>query len=121
MDWPADDQPFRMRTRGGSILSVPYPIEINDTPAMLSRMQPATDFHRMILDQFEEMLRLSQEQPLVFGISLHTFCTGQPFRLVQVGRALEAILAHPGFEQVWVTTPGRIADHALGLPDGVLP
>ena len=27
MDWPADDQPFWMRTRSGPILSVPYPLE----------------------------------------------------------------------------------------------
>ena len=24
MDWPADDQPFWMRTRAGPILSIPY-------------------------------------------------------------------------------------------------
>ena len=39
MDWPADDQPFWMKTRKGRLLSVPYPIEINDTPIMLSRAQ----------------------------------------------------------------------------------
>ena len=33
MDWPADDQPFWMKTRAGRIMSVPYPIEINDTLA----------------------------------------------------------------------------------------
>lgn len=121
MDWPADDQPFWMRTRRGRILSVPYPIEINDSPTMLSRMQPATDFHRMILDQFEEMLRLSETQSLVFGIALHTFVAGQPFRLRQIRRALADLMAHPGFDTVWVTTPGRIARHAAGLPDGVVP
>ena len=31
MDWPADDQPLWMKTRGGSIMSIPYPIEINDS------------------------------------------------------------------------------------------
>jgi allantoinase len=118
MDWPADDQPFWMKTRKGRILSVPYPIELNDTPTMLSRAQPATDFHRMILDQFEEMLRLSEKQSLVFGISMHTFCTGQPFRLMQVRQALDALAKHPDFGRVWVTTPGGIAEHAARLPSG---
>jgi hypothetical protein len=121
MDWPADDQPFWMKTRAGRILSVPYPIEINDTPTMLSRAQPATDFHRMILDQFEEMLRLSQKQSLVFGVSMHTFCTGQPFRLAQVRQALQTLMQHPGFDKVWVTTPGKIAEHAAELPKGCVP
>lgn len=121
MDWPADDQPFWMKTRAGRIMSMPYPIEINDTPTMLSRAQPATDFHRMIVDQFEEMLRLSKDQSLVFGISMHTFCTGQPFRLNQVRQAIQTILKHPGFETVWVTTPGKIAEYASALPAECVP
>jgi allantoinase len=121
MDWPADDQPFWMRTRSGPILSMPYPIEINDSPVMLSRTQPATDFHKMILDQFEEMLHQSKASPLVFGISLHTFCAGQPFRLIQIRAALKAILSHPAFEKVWVTTPGQIAAYSASLPSGTVP
>lgn len=121
MDWPADDQPFWMRTRSGPILSVPYPIEINDSPTMLSRQQPATDFHQMIVDQFEEMLSLSQKQPLVFGISLHTFVAGQPFRLRQIRKAIQHVLSHPRFSDVWVTTPGQIARHSAALPPGTVP
>lgn len=37
MDWALDDQPIWLRTRSGPILSVPYPIELNDLPAMLFR------------------------------------------------------------------------------------
>ena len=32
MDWPADDQPLWMKTRSGPLMSIPYPIEINDSP-----------------------------------------------------------------------------------------
>jgi peptidoglycan/xylan/chitin deacetylase (PgdA/CDA1 family) len=120
MDWPADDQPFWMRTRSGPMLSVPYPIEINDSPTMLSRAQPATDFYQMIVDQFEEMLELSAQQSLVFGVSLHTFVAGQPFRLRQIRRALKYVLNHPRFKDVWVTTPGQIAQYATNLPSGTI-
>jgi peptidoglycan/xylan/chitin deacetylase (PgdA/CDA1 family) len=121
MDWPADDQPFWMRTRAGPLLSVPYPIEVNDSPIMLSRAQPATDFRQMIVDQFETMLTLSDAQSLVFGISLHTFVVGQPFRLTQLRQALQHILGHAGMDKVWITTPGEIADYAAGLPKGTVP
>ena len=120
MDWPADDQPFWMRTRSGPLLSVPYPIEVNDSPAMLSRMQSATDFARMIVDQFDTMLRLSEQQPLVCGISLHTVVVGQPFRLAQLRRALTEVLTHPDFDRVWITTPGAIARYAAQLPSGTI-
>lgn len=120
MDWPADDQPFWMRTRAGRLLSVPYPIEINDSPTMLSRTQSATDFCQMIIDQFDEMLRASAGQALVCGISLHTFVAGQPFRLAQLRRALAHIMGNAQFDDVWVTTPGEIATYAAGLPEGTL-
>jgi allantoinase len=122
MDWPADDQPFWMKTRSGRLLSVPYPIEINDSPTMLSRAQPATDFRQMIIDQFETVLEQSREHPLVFGISLHTFVAGQPFRLRQVEQAIKHVVGHPEFsKQVWITVPGEIARHAASLAPGIVP
>jgi peptidoglycan/xylan/chitin deacetylase (PgdA/CDA1 family) len=120
MDWPADDQPFWMRTRSGPLLSVPYPIEVNDSPTMLSRMQSTTDFAQMIVDQFDTMLELSRKQPLVCGISLHTFVVGQPFRLAQLRGALSKLLDRSEFDRVWVTTPTEIAEYAASLPQGTL-
>ena len=120
MDWPADDQPFWMRTRSGPLLSVPYPIEVNDSPTMLTRMQSAMDFSQMIADQFETMLQLSVQQPLVCGVSLHTFVVGQPFRLAQLRRVLTDVLRHQRMDHVWVTTPTQIAEYAASLPPGTI-
>lgn len=121
MDWPCDDQPFWMRTRSGPILSVPYPVEINDSPAHLNRRHTAVDFHRMLIDQFDEMLRLSEDHPLVMGLALHTFVVGQPFRLAQLRAALESIVNHPQADRVWFTRPGAIADHVMALAPGTVP
>lgn len=108
LDWPADDQPFWMRTRSGPILSVPYSIELNDSPAMVFRQQGAAEFERMMIDQFDEMLLQSRKRPLVFTIVLHPFVIGQPFRL----RALRRALAHisEARDDIWVTTLGAVAD-----------
>jgi len=113
MDWPADDQPFWMRTRAGPLLSVPYSIEINDSPAMVFRQQGAEEFERMIVDQFDEMLHQSARRPLVFSVVLHTFVIGQPFRLRALRRALSHVLAHR--DALWITTPGQVAGHYAGL------
>jgi allantoinase len=120
LDWPADDQPFWMQTRAGRLLGVPYPIEINDSPTMLSRMQPATDFSRMIIDQFETMLEFSEKAPLICGVSLHTFVVGQPFRYAELRRALQYIVSHPQRDRVWFTRPGEIAQYAANLPAGLI-
>ena len=120
MDWPADDQPFWMKTRKGRILSVPYSIELNDGPVIARRQHSAREFADMIVDQFDELVLQSEHQPLVCSIVLHPFITGQPFRLGPLRRALEHCTSHPLRDRVWWTTPGRIADHCYGLPEGVI-
>jgi hypothetical protein len=121
LDWPIDDQPVWMRTRAGRLLSMPYPIEINDTPAMLTRRHTAPDFAEMIIDHFEEMLEQSRRAPLVCGLSLHTFCSGVPFRLRQLRRALRHIAGHPQRDRIWITRPRNILAHIESLPPGTVP
>ena len=109
LDWAMDDRPVRLTTRGGgSILSIPYPQELNDIPAIVSRKTGAREFATMIVDQFEEMVAQSAHQPLVMGIALHPYIVGQPFRLRALREALMQIRERRG---VWWTTPGAIAAH----------
>ncbi|WP_025138695.1 polysaccharide deacetylase family protein [Achromobacter sp. DH1f] len=121
MDWPADDQPLWMRTGQGPLMSVPYPLEINDSPQMLVRRHTPQDFEHMIIEQFEEMLEQSTRQPLVFGIALHTMIVGQPYRLRSLRRALKYIARHPQRDRLWFTRPGEIYDHCAALPPAILP
>jgi hypothetical protein len=81
LDWPLDDQPIWMQTRTGPLLSVPYPMELNDAGAQAHRDHTGRQFAEMIVDQFEELLEQSERQPLVYALSLHRFIVGQPFRL----------------------------------------
>src|SRR5579883_2516848 len=119
MDWPMDDQPVWLRTRAGPILSVPYPIELNDLPALVLRHHSGREFAQMVIDQFDEMLAQSRKYPLVFAVALHPFVIGQPFRLRAFRDALAHILAHR--EQLWITTPGAIARYCESLPPGTIP
>ena len=92
LDWCMDDQPIWFSCRGGRrILAVPYPQELNDIPAIAARKENASDFADMIVDQFEEMLELSQTRPLVMGVALHAYIVGQPHRLRHLKRALKHI------------------------------
>lgn len=112
LDWCHDDQPTWFTTRSGPFLSVPYPQEINDIPAIAVRRTSASDFANMIIDQFDEMLEQSRTMPLVMGIALHPYIVGQPFRLKHLRRALEHIAARR--DAVWITTAGAIAEHWAG-------
>jgi len=120
LDWCMDDQPIWFRCRGGRrILAVPYPQEVNDIPAIVARKMGAAEFADMIVDQFDEMLELSETRPLVMGVALHAYLVGQPHRLRHLKRALRHIAARR--ETIWLTTPGAIARHCESLPDGTVP
>jgi hypothetical protein len=109
LDWPMDDQPVWMKTRRGRILSVPYPHEVNDIPMIVLHHGSAEAFADMVVDQFDEMLEQSQEQSLVYGVSVHAFIVGQPFRLRHLRRALQHVRASG--DGVWCATTGQIAQH----------
>ncbi|MCA8930801.1 MAG: polysaccharide deacetylase, partial [Alphaproteobacteria bacterium] len=113
LDWCHDDQPVWMKTRTGRILSVPYPQEINDIPAIAVRRAGSAEFADMIVDNFDEMLSQAQRQPLVMGIALHPYIVGQPFRLKHLRRALAIIAAQQ--DRVWLATAGAIAEYYAGL------
>ena len=121
MDWSADDQPFWMRTRAGPLLGIPYHIEINDAPAMLTRRHTADDFTRMATAHYDEMLRQCGRQPLVFSLALHTFVVGQPFRLAGLRDVLRHVVEHPDADKVWFARPRDIHDHVASLPAGTVP
>ncbi|WP_372619661.1 polysaccharide deacetylase family protein [Falsiroseomonas sp.] len=121
LNWCADDAPVWMRTRGGKLLAVPYPQEVNDIPAIVARKESAETFARMVVDDFEERLRQvrGDGQPQVMGIALHPYIVGQPHRLRALRRAL-AVIAQAR-EEIWITTAGAVFEHVAALPAGVVP
>jgi allantoinase len=112
LDWCMDDQPVWLRTRGGRILSVPYSQELNDSSSIIGRQADAADFAATVIDQFEEM-RQGTDQPLVMSVVLHSFISGQPFRLRALRRALEHIAQ--ARDTLWLAQPGDIARHYRAL------
>jgi peptidoglycan/xylan/chitin deacetylase (PgdA/CDA1 family) len=105
LNWCHDDQPIELKTRRGTLWAIPYPQELNDIPAIVARQMDGRDFADMIVDNFDEMLRQSQDQPLVMGIALHPYLVGQPYRLKHLRRALQHIVKR---KKAWLTTPGKI-------------
>jgi peptidoglycan/xylan/chitin deacetylase (PgdA/CDA1 family) len=107
LNWCHDDQPTQLDTRAGKLWSVPYPQELNDIPMIALRQMDGRDFADMIVDNYDEMLRQSKQQPLVMGIALHPYLVGQPYRLRHLRRALQHIVKQ---KKAWLTTPGKILD-----------
>jgi allantoinase len=106
-DWCNDELPYDMTTKTGSMLAVPYTLEIGDIPHFLFHGGSGPDFERMIVDQFNVMYHEGQNIPRVMAIALHPFIVGHPFRAYYLERALAHIRGHL---DVWLTTGSGIAD-----------
>jgi allantoinase len=115
MDWAHDDQPVWMATRSGKrLLAIPYARPTNDLAAMHGAKAPPSVWADMLIDQFDEMLRLSAKAPLIYNFSLHPYLTGHAFRLKHLRRVFAHIAEHG--DAVWWTRPGAIAAHYAQLP-----
>jgi allantoinase len=106
-NWVNDEQPYPMRVKTGSILSIPYSIEINDIPAFLDLKQNGETFGRMIVDQFDGLYEDGAKTGRVMAISLHPFLIGHPHRNKYFAQALAHIASR---QEVWITTGNEIVD-----------
>jgi len=115
LDWGiCDEQPFWVKASPKPILAMPYPIELNDQPAVVYRQNTAAEYADMIIDNFDEMLKRSETSPLIMTISLHSFIMGQPFRVKQLRRAFEHIMKHQS--DFWLALPKDVAAYYKQLP-----
>lgn len=108
LDWAHDEQPTRLATREGSLLSIPYSQEINDIPAIIQRRQEAETFAGMIRSAVDQLLSECDRRPLVLGIALHPYIMGQAHRVPPLARVLTA-LREANDPRIWWTTAGEIA------------
>jgi peptidoglycan/xylan/chitin deacetylase (PgdA/CDA1 family) len=106
-DYTCDDQPFSIKVRSGSLLSIPYSLEINDIASFLVMGATAQDFGNMIRDQFDVMYGEGKSNGRVLAICLHTFLVGQAFRAKHLDAALGYVMQH---DAVWTPTAGELND-----------
>ena len=115
-DWCADDQPFPMKVKTGTLISVPYTQDMNDIPAFIRRNLTPREFYETVKDQFDVFYREGTEQARVMCIALHPFLIGQPFRIGWFDKAIQYIKSH---ENVWFATCMEIAswyyDQYMGM------
>jgi peptidoglycan/xylan/chitin deacetylase (PgdA/CDA1 family) len=109
-DWSADEQPFSMRVRTGSMISVPYTRELHDLAVFGRRGQTPREFFETVVDQFDVLHADGAASGRVMSIALHPYVAGHPFRARWVERAIEYVTTR---QDVWVTTAGEIADWYL--------
>ena len=93
-DWVLDDQPVPIRTRAGSMTSIPYTVEINDVVISAVQQQPSDEIYRRGKDQFDRLYMEGASAPRVMAISIHPYLTGVPHRIRYLEALYDHILSH---------------------------
>lgn len=106
-NWVNDEQPYPMRVKKGTLISMPYSSEINDIPAMLGHHRSGEEFAQMIRDQFDVLYEDGAKNGRCMSMCLHPFLVGVPHRAKYFEQALAYIKSR---SEVWITTGGEIAD-----------
>jgi peptidoglycan/xylan/chitin deacetylase (PgdA/CDA1 family) len=89
-NWPYDDEPTRITTSSGPLVTLPYPIECQDVTTLAVQTQEAQYFARKCIDAFERLYQESAGRPKFFSIAVHPYAAGQPHAI----KYLESIYEH---------------------------
>ncbi len=104
-DWVNDDQPYDIRTTAGTLVSVPYSIELNDIPMMVIQHHASGEWVRRVKDQFDRLWAEGAKNPRVMAMAVHPYISGVPHRIKYFEAVYDYMRKKPG---VWLTTGEEI-------------
>jgi peptidoglycan/xylan/chitin deacetylase (PgdA/CDA1 family) len=106
-DWCNDDQPYRMKVKAGSMVAMPYTLEVGDIPVFLEQGGTAEDFYQLLVDQFDQLYEEGAKTARIMSVAIHPFLVGHPYRARHFARALDYMRKRDG---VWFATGSQILD-----------
>jgi len=90
-DWVLDDLPSWMVTKHGPLLSVPYTLEMNDSPLYAGHMYSSSEIYDRLVDTLSVFERELKTQPRVMTLALHPHLIAVPHRFAYLERMLDIL------------------------------
>ncbi|MBB5214939.1 polysaccharide deacetylase family protein [Parapusillimonas granuli] len=106
-DWVVDDLPNWMRVKRGSLMQMPYNLELNDSIIYAIEKHSSDEFLLRLQRTLSLFERESEEQPRVLALGLHPHLIGVPHRYGYFEEMLDLLLRS---QHVCFMTGGQIAD-----------
>ena len=106
-DWVLDDQPIEIDTAHGSIVSIPYTVEMNDIAMMLIQNHPSREWLQRGYDSFDRLYKEGEKHTRVMAISIHPYITGAPHRIAYLEKLYDYLMSR---ENVLMWTGEQILD-----------
>jgi peptidoglycan/xylan/chitin deacetylase (PgdA/CDA1 family) len=95
-DYPYDDEPTRIKTEHGSLVTLPYTVENNDIPMMIVQHHEANYWTQKCIDTFDQYYEEAQERPKILSIAIHPYISGMPFRIAYLKKVYDYINSFEG-------------------------
>lgn len=106
LDWPNDEQPYRMTTAAGPLVSVPVALDLDDVFAHHQRRVPMARWRQAVGEALDRLLDDGAVAGRLLVLNIHPWLTGHPFRIGYLEDVLADAAARPG---LWRATAGEIA------------
>jgi len=95
-DWVNDDQPYPLKVKTGSLVAVPYTVEVNDIPIYLVQHHRSPEIYDRARDAFDPLYAEGAESARFMGISMHPYVMGAAHRVKYLDKIIQYIKEHEG-------------------------
>jgi len=95
-DWVNDDEPYPLKVKKGSLVSLPYTVELNDIPVHLIFHEPSSGLYDRARSAFDTLYAEGKERAKIMSISTHPYVTGVAHRIGYYEKIFEYIKEHDG-------------------------
>ena len=96
-DFVVDDLPCPLRTRSGTVWSMPYSLELNDIPMFMIQHHRAEEFVTRAAASADRLIAeaKSASSAKVMGLAVHPYITGVPHRITVLEAVLDDLCKRP--------------------------
>ncbi|NGM86288.1 polysaccharide deacetylase family protein [Parapusillimonas sp. SGNA-6] len=94
-DWSLDDVPNWMKVKRGSLLQVPYNLEMNDSIIFAIEKHTSTEYLTRLRSTLSVFQKEAAAGPRVLALGLHPHLVGVPHRFEYFEEMLDVLQAHP--------------------------
>ena len=114
-DWVVDDLPAWMTTKSGSLIAMPYNLEINDSIIYAVEKHASPEMYRRMTDSVVAFEKELDRNPRVMALGLHPHLIGVPHRIGYLERMVDDLL---GRDDTIFMTGSQIADWFVAADGG---
>jgi allantoinase len=95
-DWVNDDEPYPLKVKGGTMIALPYTLELNDIPIHLVFHEPSSGLYDRARAAFDTYYAEGKTRAKIMAISMHPYITGVAHRAGYFAKVLDYIKQHEG-------------------------